>query len=980
MQLRTLLCAFLLSGSEPGPNAPPVKGWLLASPRTPSLQSVLDHWPRRFPGDLRVVDPAAESEFDPPPRSFVLVEGTGAGTAVETDALRDWVAAGGKLILWGTDWSPAAPGWLELPPLAERPGWNAQPEDRGAVEFAEREEHELLRFLGGTRHHALALERSIRRPAPGWQVLAKDTGGGMSWGVREVGRGAVTFLQFPRELMAQHEIVLRLLASLQVWWGAEEPAPSPADEPSLIDAESLPGGWPTHRDLLDAVGGAHASDVPDRSLPPLVWKVPPSERARLLWLRAYQGHAVPQAVTCRIDGRDTPATHTTREGGTFSWWLVGSVPAGTHEVQVVDRPDQFEMPDCLLLAEEGFHPVLAADRLRALADWREAEVGFLEDALPFVHDGDPHTWPDPRHVTAWQERTRAVLERSLGWEEGLESPPLEAEILGTTGFDDHRIQRVRYTSMPGFRVPACLYLPEGPPPPWPAVLIPVGHWSVGKADASLQKQAIDLARIGIAALIPETLGQGERGAANNSHQASFGLALSGLSSRGVMLHELRRGLDYLQSRDDVRADALGVSGSSAGGLDSWLLAATDRRIAASAPVAFVTGHRELLLRRARQCPCIYFPELAAHLDPAEILALAAPTPLLLVSAQRDPLFPIAGSRRVLTEARELYTIAGAAGHLLDFESNDVHAHNQEMRERITGFFGRFLRAEDIAEAVPESPVKVLAADDPALRVFREEGDPSTRTLVDLAAENAIRCQDIRAGFGPKGPALDQRIRRALHVPLVHETARRMDERVTETNVGPCRVQTWRVVSGKSLPVLRFAVRDGAPPTARVVVVAAGPKESLLWSGDVARLLRARAEVWVVEVSGSGERRPPDFLAARNGLLVGQPVLGKRLQELESLLHGLPGEAPLILLGHDLVSSVLVELTAVLHAPVRGVIVRERLDRFASLIGRFNEPEELYPGRVLHHFDLPEVHELLDQRLALFARLDELRDEDLRSVR
>ena len=46
----------------------------------------------------------------------------------------------------------------------------------------------------------------------------------------------------------------------------------------------------------------------------------------------------------------------------------------------------------------------------------------------------------------------------------------------------------------------------------------------------------------------------------------------------------QRLLDYLETRADVDAARIGVTGVSLGGMHAWLLAAVDERVAAAAPM------------------------------------------------------------------------------------------------------------------------------------------------------------------------------------------------------------------------------------------------------------------------------------------------------------------------------------------------------------------------------------------------------------
>src|SRR5690606_31775844 len=75
--------------------------------------------------------------------------------------------------------------------------------------------------------------------------------------------------------------------------------------------------------------------------------------------------------------------------------------------------------------------------------------------------------------------------------------------------DGYRLERVIYESRPRHHVTATLYLPEGEPP-FPGVLMPIGHSATGKAAEYVQRGCILLAKNGLAVLAYDPIGQGER--------------------------------------------------------------------------------------------------------------------------------------------------------------------------------------------------------------------------------------------------------------------------------------------------------------------------------------------------------------------------------------------------------------------------------------------------------------------------------------
>jgi dienelactone hydrolase len=147
-------------------------------------------------------------------------------------------------------------------------------------------------------------------------------------------------------------------------------------------------------------------------------------------------------------------------------------------------------------------------------------------------------------------------------------------------------------------------------------------------------------------------------------------------------------VDYLATRADVDASRIGLLGISMGGMETYLAAAADPRIAAAVPVIGVQSFAWALAHDAWQprietiLPAVsgaardalrpvdadfvhdfydrLVPGIYGEFDGPAMLPLIAPRPLLVVTGDSDGLTPLPGVRESAAAAERAYRGAGAA--------------------------------------------------------------------------------------------------------------------------------------------------------------------------------------------------------------------------------------------------------------------------------------------------------------------------------
>ena len=277
-----------------------------------------------------------------------------------------------------------------------------------------------------------------------------------------------------------------------------------------------------------------------------------------------------------------------------------------------------------------------------------------------------------------------------------EKTSLNPVVFGETKRDGYRVAKVYFESLPGFFVTGSLYRPEGEGP-FPAVLSPHGHWTYGRLEnsplVSGPGRALSLARQGFVVFSYDMIGY------NDSRQLTHAFGgprehLWGLSLAGLQLWNSIRSLDFLDTLPYVKRDAIGITGESGGGTQTFMLAAVDPRIAAAVPVNMVSLHMQ------GGCLCENPPGLRLQTTNAEIAATIAPRPLLLISATGD--WTAETLEVEFPAVRALYELVGARERVSAVRFTADHNYNKDSREAMYGWMARWLKGAPTADRVAEA--------------------------------------------------------------------------------------------------------------------------------------------------------------------------------------------------------------------------------------------------------------------------------------
>jgi dienelactone hydrolase len=295
-------------------------------------------------------------------------------------------------------------------------------------------------------------------------------------------------------------------------------------------------------------------------------------------------------------------------------------------------------------------------------------------------------------------------------------PRVNARITGSIERGDYTIERLLYESGPDLWVTASLYVPKGAGRK-PTVIVPCGHYELGRLYPDYQFACIELVRAGFVVLIYDPPGQGERRALNPPMKATEEHSLAGhlllLIGENLTAHMVRDGMlaiDYLLTRPEVDANRIGCAGHSGGGTLTMFLACADERIRCVAINEGGTYHRWPVRPKADGGLPIsdveqnLFPTATDGIDICDMHVAIAPRPLLVTIEEYAPAF-----NETADHIRARYDLLGVADRFSTEEARARHAWTPKLRAATVQWFARWfyesstaaLRTESRAEA-PET--------------------------------------------------------------------------------------------------------------------------------------------------------------------------------------------------------------------------------------------------------------------------------------
>jgi dienelactone hydrolase len=303
---------------------------------------------------------------------------------------------------------------------------------------------------------------------------------------------------------------------------------------------------------------------------------------------------------------------------------------------------------------------------------------------------------------ASREPVSSKMQRLLGLSQVKSAP--KAELLSKTEEGDLILEDLRFSTDRDLWVPAIVVKPRAASHPLPAIICLPGTGGTRQqlTDARLQLSERPrtgwgraLARQGFLTISLDYRGSEARH--QNIYTDALREQLEGRNHMGLLVQETVRAVDYLLTRPDVARNRIGITGFSLGGAVSWYAAAADPRISVIVPVCGGAGSYDALLRHqqnARYHSQYFYP--AGFLkffpgDQPQVFASFAPRAVLVVGRDQDQGMPVEGLRRLEQEVKAHYADRKAAERFAVYITVGDHTYTEDMFERVSEWFKRFLK-------------------------------------------------------------------------------------------------------------------------------------------------------------------------------------------------------------------------------------------------------------------------------------------------
>lgn len=316
----------------------------------------------------------------------------------------------------------------------------------------------------------------------------------------------------------------------------------------------------------------------------------------------------------------------------------------------------------------------------------------LQFTLQEMQSTEPCMRYNGRDFSQWQKNARRKLTDLLGLPYAFCDDCFKTE--SEEQFETHREIRFTFQSEKGYFVPCHLLIPSNAVSPPPVVICIQGH-STGmhislarpKYDGDQEDIsdgdrdfAVGALKKGFCALTIEQRGMGECGGTPDGpacYVHTMANLLIGRTTIGERVWDVSRAIDVLEKyfSQVIDKDNIICLGNSGGGTTTFYAACVDTRIKTAIPSCCFARYDDSIAAM-RHCTCNFIPDIRKYFDMGDLGGLIAPRTLILVSGEKDRIFPIDSAKKSFEITKSLYAhtdgvcrhVIGPEGHRFYYDA------------------------------------------------------------------------------------------------------------------------------------------------------------------------------------------------------------------------------------------------------------------------------------------------------------------------
>jgi len=576
-------------------------------------------------------------------------------------------------------------------------------------------------------------------------------------------------------------------------------------------------------------------------------------------------------------------------------------------------------------------------------------------------------------IQAYQQHIIETVQKMHGdMPVGKKGAPVQVTRVSSFEKEDYYIENILFDSFPRWQVNATVYVPKNYPPPYYAVVVPVGH--SGKQFENYQFPCQYFAKAGYLAITFDPPGQASEKQPGNDHFTDGVRGyLTGETSSKYFIADAIRCVDYLETRPDVDLSrGVAMTGVSGGGTTTVFAGILDDRFALLGPSCCLAPAADHSVRQCYAgCPeAKIWRRFAEGIDDVDLLC-AANKPTLLMAGALDEVYRVEDTRKLADLVARFFQSAGKADQFEFFIDAGGHAYSLIQARKFTQFMDKWL-AQRGERPLPEPDAAQFTLNPYAELRCYPRTDVNMFTLTRDNAELLRQKWDLRP-------------------EAIHAAARQLAQVRGEAPVPPVKTGApflvwthfWQEVllqpePGIELPGTFFY----APPEKNLGTILhfddqgrhrmlekqnhlmrplnfldrSAPKISL-FSVDLRGWGDSEMSVYPYEVASWGSR---DRFTAYTSFALGDPILSMRIRDGLSALAWLRTQPdcaakPILLTGAGQGGLVALHLAAI-DQNVAGVLIWDALISYRDLLEtpHFSWPAEVILPEILKFYDLPEL--------------------------